>query len=597
MSVRTLAGKLTILVILATVLGALSSWLFVARGMRDNIDEITTSILASDTAVFISALDFYSGSAASERIIPQEELFRWSKLLEARITVISGDGTVLADSSVFYEDIWTLDNHKDRPEVRKALAAGFGIDRRYSETTSVPYIYYAATTKARDGSTLIVRCSLPLSRYYALLSGARNNIIAALAFSGLVALSIGIMGVRRVTRPIRELTAASRALRGGLKSSYPTGGALEIEELSRALKESAEVQEKMMNDLQNERNQLQTVVQSAPCGLMLVSWDGLVSCANGVLAPLLRDAPEKITGTSVDGALRAPELIELIAKARGGHDVEMSFISRRLGNERFYNARALSAGENETLLVVDDITERHRMEEARKSFVADAGHELRTPLASISVAAELLRGMEDSGADERAVYIDEIMRQRERMTALVDDLLLLSKLESGVPSSPRRDFDLAELTASQIENAKKNPKAANISWETDLPEKLVFSGGAEELRRSVSNLLDNAVKYTHRRYRDKPGGVISVSLASEGASCVISVADNGVGIPEGEELRIFNRFERIERDRARGNGDSGGYGLGLAIVKTAVASHGGDVTVESENGVTKFVIKLPAQGA
>ncbi|MDR0648506.1 MAG: ATP-binding protein [Synergistaceae bacterium] len=580
---RTLAGKLTALLALSVALAAILSWVFATRGMRAEIDDLLTDGLSRDADAIKEVLD--------SRALTSEELARWSELLEVRITIISSDGTVLADSSLTGQDAGSTDNHRDRPEVRQALLEGHGTDRRYSETTGIPYLYYASAFQT-DGGPLVVRCSLPLSRYYDLLGKVRTNILLAHVLSGLAAVVGGILGVRRVTRPIGELTLASRA---GLpaRPRYPSGGSLEIEELSRAMKESAEAQERMMRELADDRDQLLTVVQSAPCGLMLVGADGKISCANGAFAPLLRDAPERLEGADADGALRAPELIALIAKGKAGESGESSFDFRYGASERCYRARALPAGQRETLLILDDITERRQTEEARKSFVADAGHELRTPLASISVAAELLGGMRDSGADERAPYIEEIMRQRDRMTALVDDLLLLSKLESGVPVSAARGFDLAELARGEINEAKKNPKSGHIAWEADIPDAFAYYGRPEEIRRSVANLLDNSVKYTHRRYGGGPGGRISVSLREEGGACVIKVTDNGTGIPKEEAGRLFGRFERLERDRARDGSGTGGYGLGLAIVKTAVESHGGKVTLKSKDGITEFTITLP----
>jgi two-component system phosphate regulon sensor histidine kinase PhoR len=588
---KTLAGKLTALLVLSVALAAILSWILATRGMRTEIDDLITDDLAGDAEAINEVLSG-GGWNSEDEPIPQEDLAHWAELLEARITLIASDGSVLADSSVPRSEIGSLDNHGGRPEVKKALSSGRGVDRRYSETTGIPYLYYAAAIQAGAGNdAIVIRCSLPLSRYYDILYKARMNILLAHILSGLIAVTAGIIGVRRVTRPIRELTAASRAGRDK-KTPYPSGGSLEIEELSRAMKESAQAQERMMRELEEDRNRLLTVVQSTPCGLMLVGQDGKINCANEALAPLLRDAPEKLEGADADAALRAPELIGLIAGAKAGEFKETSFKFHYGATERSYHARSLPAGQKETLLALDDITERRRIEEARKSFVADAGHELRTPLASISVAAELLSGMTDSTAKARAPYIEEIMRQRERMTALVDDLLLLSKLESGVPSSAVRDFDLAEMARDGIDEAAKNPKARLISWETDIPETFAYSGRPEELRRSISNLLDNAVKYTHRRYQGEPGGRISVSLRAGEDGVVIEVRDNGVGIPSEDAGRLFGRFERIEKDRAR-EGDTGGYGLGLAIAKTAVESHGGRVTLKNTDGLTEFVITLP----
>ncbi|MDR0615462.1 MAG: hypothetical protein LBG29_01535 [Synergistaceae bacterium] len=587
---KTLAGKLIELLVLLILLAAALSWTFAARGMRSEIDGFITGDLARGAETIREVLDSSSWDG-EDSPMPQEDLMHWSDLLEARITLIASDGAVLADSGVPRGDIGTLDNHRDRPEVREALSSGQGIDRRYSETTGTPYLYYAAAFKNGTGTDpLIIRCSLPLPRYYEILDKTRMNILAAHTLAGLIAIAAGIIGVRRVTGPIRELTAASRAGRGA--ALYPSGGSIEIEELSRAIKESAQAQERMMRELEDDRNQLMTVVQSAPCGLMLVGQDGKINCANEAIAPLLRDAPERLEGADADGALRAPELIDLIARARAGEFKETNFEFHYGSTQRSYNARALPAGQKETLLTLDDVTKRRQLEEARKSFVADAGHELRTPLTSISVAAELLSGMTGSTAEARAPYIEEISRQRERMTSLVNDLLLLSKLESGVPESAALDFDLAEAVQEGMAEAQKNPKALHLSWETDIPETFAYSGRPEELRRSISNLLDNAVKYTHRRYQDKEGGRISVSLREEGGSCVIAVRDNGIGIPSEGAGRLFGRFERIEPDRAR-DGDTGGYGLGLAITKTAVESHGGQITLKSGDGFTEFVISLP----
>ncbi|MDR1020631.1 MAG: ATP-binding protein [Synergistaceae bacterium] len=588
---RTLAGKLAALLALSVALAAILSWVFATRGMRAEIDELLTDGLSRDVGAIKEVLDS-CGAPDKNGVITSEELAHWSELLEVRITIIGADGAVLADSSLTNQGSRPADNHRDRPEVKAALSVGSGTDRRYSETTGIPYLYYAGAFQRGGEDQVVIRCSLPLSRYYDLLYKVRMNILLAHVLSGLLAVIGGIIGVRRVARPISELTEASRA-RPSARPRYPSGGALEIEELSRAMKEGAEARERMMAELKDDHDQLLTVVQSAPCGLMLVGADGKINCANGALAPLLRDAPERLEGADADGALRAPELIGLIAKGRAGEFHEASFEFRYGTAERCYHARALPAGQRETLLILDDITERSRMEEARKTFVADAGHELRTPLTSISVAAELLGGMADSTAEARAPYIEEIMRQRDRMTALVDDLLLLSKLESGVPGSAARGFDLAEMARSEINEAKKNPKSGHIAWEADIPDTLACYGRPEELRRSIANLMDNSVKYTYRRYADGPGGRVSISVREEGGACILKVTDNGTGIPKEEAGRLFGRFERLERDRARDGGGTGGYGLGLAIVKTAVESHGGKVTLNSGDGLTEFTITLP----
>jgi two-component system phosphate regulon sensor histidine kinase PhoR len=328
---------------------------------------------------------------------------------------------------------------------------------------------------------------------------------------------------------------------------------------------------------------------------MLLDASGTIICANRFFAPLMRNKPEDTPGTPADWELRSPKLIKIIAEARNGSVSEGNFVYRQGGAEMFYKARAVPTGTGEMLAVLDDETERKRMETARKTFVADAGHELQTPLSAISAAAELLAGMENSAAPEREPYIKEIMRQRERMTVLVDDLLLLSRLESGMPFSKPESLNISQMCEMLLNDAMHSPLAQNISWSVDLPpEEIYIEARCEELQRAVSNLLDNAVKYVNKRYRDKQGGVILFSLnESPDGALVLRVEDNGIGIPEDKLNRIFGRFERVEEDRAREGGKTGGYGLGLAIAKHAVESHGGRIEAHSSDGSTVFTVTLP----
>ena len=597
MGIKTLSGKLMTLIIATGILSLVVSWSIVSYDMRRQLDSILSEELSRDVNVFINALETVENDSFKKtgELIPWNELVKWSELMGTRITVISGDGKVLADSSINYQDISELDNHANRVEVKEALKNGFGLDRRYSETTHEPYMYYAVRTSLDnmpDGE-YIVRCSMPLPRYYTLLSRIRFDIFTALLISALISLLIGSYYMGRITRPINELIEALKASRKGERPIYPMGTSKEIDELSMSMKASAEAQANIMNDLVNERNHLETVVRSAPCGLMLVNEHGILSCFNSVISPLLRYEPSCEEDNKADGLIRVPELINLLVNARNGVRGTTDFTVRNRGTERFYTAVAIPVVGNEVLIVVDDITERHRMEEARKSFVADAGHEFQTPLTSISVAAELLLGMNDSNSDEREPYIMEIMRQRERMTLMVDDLLLLSRLESGVPVSKPELFDFALLLEDKIEEAQKHPNAAKLEWDISIPNSLMFEGQKNELARSLSNLLDNAVKYTYARYRDVSGGMIFVTLTKGDRELIFKVKDNGIGIPASCMNQIFGRFERAGQDRARGDGSAGGYGLGLAIAKSTVESHEGTIKVECSEGFTTFTINLP----
>jgi two-component system phosphate regulon sensor histidine kinase PhoR len=246
------------------------------------------------------------------------------------------------------------------------------------------------------------------------------------------------------------------------------------------------------------------------------------------------------------------------------------------------------------LAVLNDLTDRMRLEQSRKAFVADAGHELQTPLTAIRAAAELLVDSGDVDEKKRRATAEKIITQQERMTTLVDDLLLLSRLESEVPSEEPEELDLAGLLNSLTENVLANPLAESIQVDGRVTGPATVNGRPTELWRAFGNILDNAVKYTRKRFSGSPGGKIRVTLGREKGSWEVVIEDNGIGIPPQAKEIIFERFQRAEADRARAGAPTGGYGLGLAIARRVIESHGGSVTVGDSAEGARFTIRLPA---
>jgi two-component system phosphate regulon sensor histidine kinase PhoR len=346
-----------------------------------------------------------------------------------------------------------------------------------------------------------------------------------------------------------------------------------------------------MEETLKEKTTLRALLESLPVAVLVVDSRGTVAYANQALGTFLREKPEKIEGLSVSGAIKAPELTGLIEKARSGQAGQVSFVLRDR-EERFINAQAVSTPYG-TVAVLADLTERHRMEEAKSAFVADASHELQTPLTVIRAATELLMDTSLS-ADERNRFLQRIVEQQERMTALVEDLLLLSRLESGVPVERTENVDLSALAASLLESAKLAPEAEKLEWETSIPAGAEIRGRREELRRAIGNLVDNAVKYTLRRFENGNGGRIRIQLEPKDGGWLFTVQDNGVGIPPAMLDRIFERFQRAEAHRSRNHSEKGGYGLGLSIARRVAESHGGWIRVESPGEGAKFLLWLPA---
>ena len=256
---------------------------------------------------------------------------------------------------------------------------------------------------------------------------------------------------------------------------------------------------------------------------------------------------------------------------------------------RFFNVRVVPLREGEEfglLLFLKDITEEKRVEAIKRDFVANVSHELRTPLASIKGYSETLLdgGIEKSRQSEFLRVID---RHATRMSRIIDDLLILSKLESHTMPIITTPVDIKELLASTRKGFEKQARDKGIRLTSGIPYGLPgVSGDRDRLEQVVANLLDNAIKYT------PSGGEVHISATAEGSTVRVDVKDTGIGIPEEDMPRIFERFYRVDKARSR---ELGGTGLGLAIVKHIVHGHNGRLHVESTPGVgSTFSIMIPS---
>jgi len=581
---KTLRGRMTDLVAMVLALALLAGWLLIAGSIENRMHEQARNNLESQLAIIagIMKTDGLQGLEINVRGWPGEQL--------TRVTVIAMDGKVLFDNEA---DPATMDNHAGRPEVRQALLSGDGSNLRYSRTMESDYLYLTRLAATPDGTALVIRVSRSLAYIAAAVSDARWRLLASLLLAGAVSMIAGLWFVRQITSPLEDLTRSALRLQEGESFHFPASGSSEVQRLASALQDMSQRLDSAIGDLRLERGYLKSLLESLPVGVLVVDSEGRIRYANAALSELLRDTPRKMENTPYLSAIKAPELLGLLEKAfRGAPGRETLFVLGK--TERFLEAQALPI-ESGALVVLNDLTERQRLEEARRTFVADAGHELQTPLTAIRAAAELLVQGGDVLEGTVTRMAGKIVEQQERMTSLVDDMLLLSRLESGTPPVEEpEDLDLASMLGSLVENFRSHPLASFIEIEENLPEKAPFRGASEEMRRAFGNLLDNAVKYTRQRFSDSPGGRVLVCLFDRGDNWELIFEDNGVGVPPEVRETVFERFQRGERHRSRSG--AGGYGLGLAIVKRIVSSHGGRIeTLEPQEGAL-FRLLLPKQG-
>jgi two-component system phosphate regulon sensor histidine kinase PhoR len=425
------------------------------------------------------------------------------------------------------------------------------------------------------------------------LSAQPNGFAAAAAIALGAALLFAVMLSRSVLHPIREMRRMASAIAAGdLGYRLPLRFGEELGEIAAALQRMNEQLRDRAELATREKERLQAVLDGMVEGVLVVDPDGRILLANQHLQQFFGVTTE-LRGRSALEAIRHPELAAVLAAA-GRTDqpvaevIEVShpvYRTLRVHAVRFPPPQAARAG---TVAVLHDVTELTQLEKMRRDFVANASHELRTPLAAIRGFAETLLGNPALAESDRRSYLEVIDRHSRRLTAIVGDLLDLSKIESREVSFELAPVDLAKLAETLLRDWR--PRFEEKQLSVSLASERSGSAWADPQAcdQILSNLLDNAIKYS------EPGGSITVRVGGDDRRVRVDVSDTGVGIPERDLGRIFERFYRVDKARSR---SQGGTGLGLAIVKHLVQSMGGEIRVESQLGRgSTFSFTLPRSG-
>jgi two-component system, OmpR family, phosphate regulon sensor histidine kinase PhoR len=489
----------------------------------------------------------------------------------ARITVVRADGVVLADSE---HDPATMENHRTRPEIEQAIQGRVGTSTRRSTTLGIAYRYVALPPE--DGR--IVRLALPLTEVQSKLRTVRAILILGFGLAALAGLLV-LWGIARgVSRPLRRMAGAAERIGGGdLSAEVPEEGSEELVLLARNLNRMRDEVSKRMADMERDRSTREAILSSMEEGVLLFDRDGSVVYQNDRAGQLLGGRLANARG------LAQPALRDLVAAAGSGASPQPVEVITG-PTPRTLLASALPVPDGQTLTVLRDVTQARMIDAVRRDFVANASHELKTPVASIQALAETLVAAAANDPGQVPRFATQLESEAIRLSRIVSDLLDLSRLE-GEAVSPPAEVRLDRLVAEEVDRLSERTDEAGLIVETHLEEPVLVKGSARDLSLLARNLLENAVQYT------RPGGRIDVSVRGDDGSAVIVVRDTGMGIPAREQGRIFERFYRVDRARSR---ETGGTGLGLSIVKHIVENHGGAVQVESELGRgSTFVVQLP----
>ncbi|MDR2180170.1 MAG: HAMP domain-containing protein [Synergistaceae bacterium] len=612
----TLQGKVVALFGVFLIVVPVLCLLFFYNVVRVEIEKENLERLASYAASFEESFSKPEGGGVKGLAARVADLGDWP----GRVTLIDHNGAVLYDSS----GSEVMDNHLQRPEIRSASAEETGVSLRYSATLRTHMHYYALKTRAPDGQSVFIRVAYPISAFTRILSSFLRRSAAALVSIGVIGLLFWIWLAKRLFKPLEEIVRRSRQI-GRTDVRFPIFRDVELQRLSEALNTMSERLREADADIRTRREELTRIIEALPIGIVLMDSARKIRYLNGVTRFLFGDTGDVIKGSPVERLIPNGEIYDMLEGPDASKVVFLTPPTSAESDGLIVEVSTISLATGR-LMTLRDVTEERRLEETRRNFTIAAGHELQTPLTAIRAAAELM--MEELAAAETPTeenltgervqplfsLLSTILRQQERMTSLIDDLLLLVKLSDSKSGSKDEfsDEDLMDLLNTVADEYRDNPAARSVLIETTAPPcdrepghrepghrlpGAPFRANRSELLRALSNIVDNAVRKCGEKYGTNPGGKVRLDLRSKDDQWIVTVTDNGPGVSAEVAEQISKSFRNGMRTRNRGKWGSGGHGLGLSIAARVIESHGGTIELLSSSslGGADFEIRLPIQ--
>jgi two-component system phosphate regulon sensor histidine kinase PhoR len=575
---RTLRGRLTLTYSAMTVILVVALGVAIVASVRQLYLSRMADELADEARLTASALTPVLSQRADPAAI-DPVVKRLGSGIEGRITVIAADGRVLGDSEASPE---SLPNQSSRPEVRAALR-GSGNSTvgtaRESETLAVA----VATTTS---PVVVVRISVPLDDVSAAVGRVRRDVFGVAIFGAAFAAAVAIFVSGRITRPLDALRRhASDVSAGHLDVSTPPVAPREFADLARSFNTMTARIRELVLDAERSRARLEAIFANLADGVVIVDERGVVRGLNAAAIAMLETNPIWAVGHPLLTAARDHDLVDLMESAFTGSEAKTATIDYARGGRAIEATAQLIDAPNERfgILILRDVTALRRLESIRREFVANVSHELRTPLASIRAVVETLEAGAIDDPPAAAEFLQRIVGEIERLTSLVNDLLELGKAQSGRLSLRLEPLAPIDLISGGAERLRPQVDRAGLHLVIDVPPNLpLVLADRARIEQVLINLIHNAIKFT-------PSGSITVTAKTDEHVLRVSVADTGIGIPESDLPRVFERFYKTDRARR-----SEGTGLGLAIAKHVIQAHGGAISVTSRQGVgTVFDFTLP----
>jgi len=565
---RSFSGFLIVILILVILVPIL---VFNTIESRLNVLALTNLTRTAESLEFTFASILENDPAELDSIA--DELGR---RLNLRITLISRDGIVLADSD---EQPDSMENHRTRPEVICAFNGAVGTSSRHSATLDRDMLYVAVPVEIGDSIPAVVRTSLFFSDLKSILQGVIKDMAIVMLVVLIAGLIIAWLFSRSFAVPIRNIADVTRKVGGGDYSIRVAPCSVsELSELSSDINGMISRTNELIEELSGKNVSLDAILRSIVEGLVVISSGGIVIHANRSFR-IMASVGDKREGCRYLDFVSNSEFRDFISAVLKSGTVSGEVNS--VGN--VFSARAAEIPETDQFVITfRDITEIVETVRMKREFAANASHELRTPLTSIKGYAETI--FENLSGEDRK-YMKTILRNTDRLVRIVDDIRILSELEHPLTALDISEVNLENAVNDTIEffRGKAEEKGLELIFEKDthIP---TIRADRFRIEQVLVNLIENAVKYT-------PSGSVTLRIGSRGNFVTIVVSDTGIGIEEEHLTRLFERFYVVDKARSRSRG---GTGLGLAIVKHIVTLHGGWIRVSSTPGSgTMFTVGLP----
>lgn len=553
------------------------------------VNEIVTKSMEDRAKELITKIENAPNDEALIRNLKEQKA-----LIFFRVSVISNERKVLYDSHTkrILGPRFSRDYIVSHPEVLQAFREGKGYTQEYSEILNQEFAYFAKAFPFH-GKTYVLRTAFPLQYIEEVTKdfefGFLGSAIAILLLFSIMTWFI----INYLTRPIQQIITAVKPYQEGLSTTIPQiylkpeNRTDEFGKLASTLNSLSVKIRNHIDSLTLERNEKEAVLESLVEGVIAIDNHDKITFANTMACKLLHLTPSSLLNESLE-ALKQPKCSELVQMCQKDATIMTDTLEIKLnGDKRFFDlVAAPKKNAKGAILVLQDKTEHHKLIEMRKDFVANASHELKTPITIIQGFAEALHDNPDLPTETSTEITKKIVRNCIKMTMLIKDLLTLTDIEH-IPESRLLETDLLDLVNTVKSTVQDAYPEAKITIHADPEELYILLADPYLLELAFNNLIENAAKYSPAPAK------VDITLSKEKESLKVQIKDKGYGIPKQELENIFERFYRADNHRAK---RIPGSGLGLSIVETIIAKHFGEILVESEEGKgSTFTVSLPTK--